>query len=428
MTVAERMRKQHIIDSSPSQLRVAYIVSRFPKLTETFILYEILAVQEQGVQVELYPLQREHTTLMHPEAKQLMTTAHFQPPVSWPIIRANLHFLRRKPRTYVKALRDLLRATWGSLRYFAGALIFFLKTVRFAYLMEAAEITHIHAHFASHPAAAAFVIHRLTGIPYSFTAHGSDLHRDRHMLREKTAEAEFVVTISHYNKQIFIDECGEQVRHKVAVIRSGVDTQAFQPRSNYRQDGPPHHPLTIVCIGTLHEVKGQTHLIEACRLLRDKGIDFTCHFVGDGPDRDALSAQVAAAGLGDHTRFDGQKTRQEVIALLRKADILAAPSVPSRDNRREGIPVVLMEAMVSGVAVVASDLSGIPELVENEVSGLLVPPGNPAALAGALEHLYRDPALRQRLGQGGRGKVLREFDLEASAAALVRGFSMRGRV
>ncbi len=402
--------------------KVAYIMSRFPKITETFILYEILAVQKQGVPVELYPLQRERTSVMHPEARPLVEAAHFLPLIAWPIIRSHLHYLRTRPRAYVKALWDHLRATWGSKRYFFGALAFFPKTVRFAHMMEAAGIEHIHAHFASHPAAAAFVIHRLTGIPYSFTAHGSDLHRDRHMLCQKTAEAAFVVTISNFNRDIFVQACGDWVRDKVHVLHSGVDTEAFQPLD---ADRPPGQPFTILCIGTLHEVKGHTHLIEACRLLRERNIDFSCHFVGDGPDHAALTIQVASAGLSDHIHFEGRLTRQDVIAMLRRADVVVAPSVPSRDNRREGIPVVLMEAMSSGVPVIASDLSGIPELVEHEVSGLLVSPGDPAAIASAIERLARDPALRRRLGQGGRDKVQREFDLDTNASLLVKHIQSR---
>lgn len=405
--------------------RVAYMMSRFPKLTETFILYEILAVQAQGVTVELYPLQREQTSVMHPEAAPLVARAHYQPLLSWAILRAQWHYLRRKPRAYLGALRDLLRANWGSARYFLGALAFFPKAVRFAQLMEASGIDHLHAHFASHPAAMAFVIHRLTGIPYSFTAHGSDLHRDKHMLCQKVAEAAFVVTIARFNQEIFAAECGESARTKVQVIHCGVDTEVFQPRQR-SSDRPG--PLQILCIGTLHEVKGQTHLIDACRLLRERGVDFVCRLVGDGPDEAALRTQVMEAGLADAVHFEGRKTRQEVIALLEATDVVVAPSVPSRDNRREGIPVVLMEAMGAGVPVIASDLSGIPELVEHEVSGLLVPPGDVAAIAAALERLANDSTLRARLGQGGREKVLREFDLATNAARLVEQFRMSVRL
>jgi glycosyltransferase involved in cell wall biosynthesis len=421
MTVLTADRPQvEAAPPAPRAPRVAYMMSRFPKLTETFILYEMLAVQAQGVTVELFPLQRERTTVMHPEAAPLVARAHYQPLLSGAILRAQWHYLRRKPRAYLGALRDLLRANWGSARYFVGALAFFPKAVRFAQLMEAAGIDHLHAHFASHPAAMAFVIHRLTGIPYSFTAHGSDLHRDKHMLCQKVAEAAFVVTIARFNQEIFVAECGASARDKVRVIHCGVDTEAFQPR---RAQPDLAGPLQILCIGTLHEVKGQTHLIEACRLLRERGVEFVCRFVGDGPDEPMLRAQVAQAGLADAVHFEGRKTRQEVIALLNAADVVVAPSVPSRDKRREGIPVVLMEAMGAGVPVIASDLSGIPELVEHEVSGLLVPPGDAAAIASALERLAADPALRARLGQGGRDKVLREFDLATNAARLVELFS-----
>lgn len=404
--------------------KVAYMMSRFPKITETFVLYEIVAVQGQGVQVALYPLQRERTTTMHPEAVPLVEAAHFKPMFAPRFLAAHWHYLSRKPRKYFGALWDSLRATWGSARYFFGVLVFFPKIVQFARMMERDGIAHIHAHFASHPAAAAFIIHRLTGIPYSFTAHGSDLHRDQHMLCEKIAEAAFATTISHYNARVIAEACGSEIAGQVVVLRCGVDTSAFKPRPRYNTNGGSDHSLLILNIGTLHEVKGQTHLIEACRLLAERGVHFSLHFVGDGPDQPALEAQVSAAGLDERVVFHGRQNRQAIIDLLQKADVLVAPSVPSSDNRREGIPVVLMEAMASGVTVVASELSGIPELVEHEVSGLLTPPGKASAIADALERLARDPALRQTLADGGREKVLSEFDLTTNAAALIERFGI----
>ncbi len=406
--------------SAVTPLKVAYLMSRFPKLTETFILYEILAVEQQGVGVELYPLLREKTQVMHPEAVALVERAHFQPFFSGAIARANLRFLSRRPRVYLRTLWDLLRHTFGSVRFFIGALGIFPKSVYFAQLMRDAGIDHIHAHFASHPTAAAFVIARLTGIPYSFTAHGSDLHRDRHMLREKTDEAAFVVTISNFNREIIVQECGEQARPRIQVIHCGVDTSVFQP-----QFEGEHAPdaFNILCIGTLHEVKGQTHLIEACRLLHERGVEFVCHFVGDGPDRPMLTEQVMRAGLQQQVCFHGRLPQQEVVKHLKRAAVVVAPSVPSRDGRREGIPVVLIEAMSSGVPVVASRLSGIPELVDDQVNGYLTEPGDAAALADALEHLSTDVDLRQRMGRAGRQKVADEFDLTTNAARLIRCFA-----
>lgn len=406
-----------------SKAKVAYMMSRFPKLTETFILYEMLALEQMGVQVELYPLLREHTSVMHPEAKPLVERAHFQPFISWRILVAQLRYLRRKPEAYFNTLWALLRGTWGSLNFFVGGLGIFPKSVYMAQLMTSDAVQHLHAHFANHPATAAFIIGRLSGIPYSFTAHGSDLHVDRHMLREKVEGAAFVVTISNYNKELIIKECGEHVRDKIVVIHCGVDTQVFQPvRSQVAA-----HPFTLLCTGTLHEVKGQTYLIEACRLLREKGIDVVCNLVGDGPDHEMLADQIVKAGLGDCVHLLGRRTREQIAELLSQADVVVTPSVPTKGGKREGIPVVLMEAMGSGVPVVASGISGIPELVDQERSGLLVPPRDAQALAGALERMHGDPELRQRLGQAGREKVVREFDLVTNTSTLAQRFGMEAQ-
>lgn len=401
-------------------LKVAYIMSRFPKLTETFVLYEMIAVQREGVQVEAYPLLREKAEVVHPDAVPFVEAAHFQPFLSFPILRAQLYFLRRKPVEYLRTLWTLLRANWGSFRFFTGVLGIFPKSVLFAYQMKAENIDHVHAHFASHPAAAAFIIHRLAGIPYSFTAHGSDLHRDRHMLCEKVAEAAFVVAISDYNRELIIEECEGNFRDKIIVIHCGVDTNVFSDQTGVIASRNGKHPFTIVCVGTLHEVKGQAYLIEACANLRKKGLDFVCHFVGDGQDRPALMGLVEQEGISANVRFHGQQTRERVAQLIREADVLVAPSVPTSDGRREGIPVVLIEAMSSGVPVIASRLSGIPELVVHEQTGLLSTPRDAASITNALERYYRDPALRKQLGQAGRQKVAEEFDLYKNAAKLIQ--------
>ena len=403
-------------------LKVAYMMSRFPKLTETFILYEMLAMQQQGIQVEVYPLIREREEVMHPEAMQFVSVAHFQPFMSLPILRANLYFLWKKPLAYLKTLWDVLRANWGSYNFFTGVIGIFPKTALFAYQMRADQVQHVHAHFASHPAAAAFIIHRLVGIPYSFTAHGSDLHRDRHMLREKVAEAAFVAAISEYNKELIVSECRGNYREKVKVVHCGVDTEVFQARAHETPYEKGENPFMILCVGTLHEVKGHPYLIEACRLLQERGHNFECHFVGDGPDLKPLTELVEQAGLSGKIRFHGRLTRDEIARLLQDADVLTAPSVPTSDGRREGIPVVLMEAMGSGVPVVASDLSGIPELVNDQRTGLLAPPRDAKSLADALERYIQDPGLRRRLGNAGRAKVVGEFDLNKNAAMLAQYF------
>jgi glycosyltransferase involved in cell wall biosynthesis len=404
--------------------RIAYVMTWFPKLTETFVLYEMLAVEAEGARVEVYPLRRYRGKKLHPEAAAWLGRAHFGPLLSWPILRANLRFLVRRPLRYGATLGLLLRRNWGSIRYLLGGLLFFPKAVHFAERMAADGVEHVHAHFASHPAAVAWVIHRLAGIPYSFTAHGSDLHRDRHMLAEKVTQAAFVVAISRYNRDVIVRECGAGATAKVAVIHCGVDTRRFEP-APVNGGRPSRESLEVFCIGTLHEVKGQRYLIEACRRLAARGVPFTCHFVGDGPDQQELMQHAVQAGIADRVRFLGRLTQEEVRAALRRSDVVAAPSVPTRNGRREGIPVALMEAMACGVPVVASRISGIPELIEDGTSGLLVEPRDSDGLADALERL-RDPSLSRRLGAAGRLKVEREFDLRASAACLMRRF--RGEV
>lgn len=412
---------QRAVPAARGRLKVAYVVSRFPKLTETFVLCEALAMEREGIEVDVYPLFPHESAVTHPEAAALVGRAHFEPLFSWRMVRAHAHFVRRRPAAYGGALWCLLRSNLGSLRYLAGALASFPKVVHFAAEMQARGVQHVHAHFASHPAAAAFVIRRLADIPYSFTAHGSDLHRDRHMLREKVAEASFVVCISRYNREVVLAECGFEHAARALVIHCGVDLELFHP-PDAELEPEEGRPLRILCTGTLHEVKGQTHLIEACRLLRERGVDVCCELIGDGPDRERLARQARAAGLGARIRFSGECTREEVAKRLREVDVVATPSVPTRDGRREGIPVALLEAAASGRPVVASALSGIPEALDDGAEGVLVPPGDAVALAAAIERLARDPALRRRLGAAARERMVREFSLPANASRLARHF------
>lgn len=404
-------------------VRVAYIMSRFPKITETFILFEMLAVEQLGVPVEIYPLLRERTKTMHPEAVEMVERARFAPLLSWQIVRANLGYLRTMPRRYLSTLWTLMRANFGSARYFFGALAFFPKAVFFAHRMDADGVTHVHAHFASHPAAVAFVIGRLTGIPYSFTAHGSDLHRDRHMLREKVAGADFVATVSEFNRRLINRECDGDFADKVTVIHCGVDTELFRPLSSAECGDDGGGALRIACVGTLHEVKGQAYLVEACGLLAARGVDFVCDIVGDGPDMAALVKQARKAGVEDRIRFHGKVMRDRVVEVLRQADVVVAPSVPTSNGRREGIPVALMEAAASGIPVIGSRITGVPELVADGEMGYVLEPRDTQGLADALARLADDTGLRARMGMAARDKAVSEFDQDTNAGALAGRFT-----
>jgi glycosyltransferase involved in cell wall biosynthesis len=388
-------------------------------LTETFVLYEILAIRELDTELEIYPLLRARNSttrpegasvlrkawellrrpdtqaVMHPEARELASRAHYAPFFSLSILWSQIRFLWRRPVSYMRALGTLLWANRGSPNFLLGGILLFPKVVYFADDVQRRGITHLHAHFANHPTAAAWIIHTLTGIPYTFTAHGADFQVDQHMLREKIQHAARVITISEFNREWFVDRFGEACRERVQVIRCGVDGKVFHPRDPSSGDRP-QGPFTITCTGTLYEVKGHRYLIEACPQLRQDGFDFVCHLIGDGPLRRPLEELAREVKIHDRIIFRGRLARQDIAEQLRNSQVLVAPSVPTVEGRREGIPVVLMEAMACGVPVVASALSGIPELVRDGETGLLVPPCDGPALCGAL----RRPVGCWRAGDG----------------------------
>lgn len=389
-------------------------MSRFPRLTETFVLYEILAAQALGIHVDVYPLLREGARVVHPEAHALMDNVTFTRFFSRQVLTGQLYWLRRAPGRYLGALWAVARGTWGSANFFFGGISIFPKVAHMARLMEADGVEHVHCHFANHPALAGLIIRRLTGITYSFTGHGSDIYVDRHMLCQKIEEAAFMIVVSEYGREVVLAECGEGAREKVHLVHCGVDTSLFTPGSEAGSQ-----ELTIACIGRLAPWKGQRHLVDACKLLADRAVPFRCAIAGGAGDRDSLEARMSELGLGSRVSIVGWKTRPEVARLIDASDVVVAPSVPA-DGKLEGIPVTLMEAMACGKPVVASRVGGIPELVEHDRTGLLVPPGDPAALADALERLHSSPDLRRTLGRAGREKVLQDFDLRTNAAEVVR--------
>ena len=418
-------------------MKLAYIVSRFPKPTETFILSELEALRARDVRVEVFSLlDKQHATNrggsslrqkfvdlvrprkvdppQHTEAVRWQSRAHYSPLFSLQVVLSQFAFLLQHPIRYTRALASLVARCSGSLRYLSSGLLLFPRIVLIARQLQQMRITHIHAHFANNPAAAAFIIHRLTGLPYSFTAHGSDLHRDHHMLKQKIRDAAFVVCISQFNRDWALRHSDTEFAEKIKVIHCGVDTSAFKPRRSTTAE-----VTRVLQIGTLHEVKGQSILLEACAELMKQDVRIECHFVGEGPDRPLLEQLCESLNITDRVTFHGYQTPREIRSHLASADMLACPSIESSDGRREGIPVVLMEAMASGVPVIASSLSGIPELIDDEVEGLLFKPGRSRQLADGIRFLSEDTARATAFAEAARAKVLREFDRDQNIDALI---------
>lgn len=392
-------------------------MSRFPKLSETFILYEIVALEDLGVHVDIFPLVREQEAVQHREAERLARRARPARLLSQPVAAAQVFWLRRAPRRYIQAWFAAIRGNLRSPRFLLRALAVVPLAATFARTMLAENVDHIHAHWATHPALAAYVASRLTGIPYSFTAHAHDIYVDRPMLREKIQEARFVVTISEYNRRFLEGLYGHVAAARLVVIHCGTDPSLFKP-----VESTPDTPWTIVCVASLQPQKGQRHLIDACTRLVSEGIDLRCLLVGDGETRAELMRQIEAAGLGERVTLLGQQPRHRVVELVGGADVVVQPSIVLRSGKTEGIPVALMEALAMERPVVATAISGIPELVEDGVTGLLVPPGDAGALATALRGLIEDPERAAALGRAGRRRVASDFDLRRSAAQLARMF------
>jgi len=397
-------------------VKVAYLVSRFPKVSETFILDEILALERRGFEVELFAFVRERSATAHPEAEQLTARCRVASRLSPALWIAPLFWLVRAPRASLAIWTQVLWANRRSARLGARALAVLWLSSAYALAILRGGAHHIHAHWATHPALGAWVIHRLTGLSYSFTAHADDLFVQQNLLAEKAHAASFVVTISEYNRRFLAAHCG-QPTPRIEVVRCGVRTDTFSP------PGPaPGSPFRVLCIARLEAKKGQATLIEACAELVRRGVDVRCDLIGDGTDRDRLAALAAERGLADRVRLLGPQPRERVRAHLARACAVALPSSVRPNGRRDGIPVALMEAMAMERPVVSTPVSGIPELVVNEESGLLVAPGDPQALADALARLAADPGLGRRLGAAGRRRVVAEFDLERNVDRLARLF------
>lgn len=398
---------------APAPARVGYLMSWYPAPTETFILHEMLELRRLGVDLEIFPLFGAAGDLRHPGAEALADRVRY-PGGPGELLRAQLHWLRRRPRAYLAAWAGALAGNARSPAFLAKALWVVPRAAEVARRLEERGVRHVHAHWATHPALAAWVVGRLTGVGYSFTAHAHDLYLDRAMLREKLAEARFAVTISRFNRALLARLYGPAAVARTVVIPCGVDPRLFRPRAPRAPDGL----FRVACVAGLRDYKGHRFLLDAVALLRDRGVPVRCELAGDGPERRALQRRAAALRLGDRVAFRGAEPQDRVSALLAASDAMALPSVVTPEGMMDGIPVALMEAMAMGVPVVATRVSGIPELVEDGRTGLLAPPRDPAALAAALERLHRDPALAARLGAAGRARVLARYDLRRSAARL----------
>jgi glycosyltransferase involved in cell wall biosynthesis len=386
---------------------VGYILKMYPRFSETFILNELLELERQGVTLRIFSLREPDDGIVHGEVGLVRGDVSY---IRWrrvlAVARAHARVVRRSSARYVKALLFALR------RHQFASVKHFLKAGVIADHVQREGIGHIHAHFASSAASVALDVHRLTGVPYSLTAHAKDIYRhdlDIDHLRTKLDEAQFAVTVSDYNR----DHLARLGARNVLRIYNGLDLRRFVPNG-----AAPDEPPLVLAVGRLVEKKGFDVLIRACELLRADGVRFRCLIVGKGELAGDLGTLISALDLEEHVELAGPLPREKLLDLFPRASVVAAPCVVGSDGNRDGLPTVLTEAMALKIPVIATPVTGIPELVEDGRTGLIVPERDPAALAAAIRRLLEEPETARRLAEAGRARVERDFDLHANVREL----------
>lgn len=400
-------------------LRVAYVLKRYPRLSQTFVVNEMLELQRQGVEVTIVALKDSGEEVVHEKSRALQASIYYLPPASaiplegWAL--RHHEGLSGEPR-------------WLGLDALGGEetreeQVTWIQAALVAPLLKKLGIDHLHAHFATRAATAASFMSRITGIPYSFTAHARDIYHEsvnQKALAEKIERASFVITVSDFNRN-YLEALVRSEGRSGQIIRlyNGMDLDQLRPFQG------PREPDLLVSVGRLVQKKGLDYLIEACRILKEKGRRFRCLIIGEGEERAALEGQVAQASLQEEVSLMGARPHPEVIRTIQRAAAFVLPCVVGEDGDRDGLPTVLLEAMALGTPVISTRIAGIPEMIAHGQTGLLVEERDPVALAQAVEELLASATLPGRLGESALEKVRREFDLAENVRRL-KGYFLSG--
>lgn len=385
--------------------RVAYLLLWFPEPSQTFVLDEVNTLVRLGLDVRVYTLYGARPASRVAGMAKVLAPVH-----------------RLGTATLARLARDLLRLgrTWGpeaaafwrrvavrrwrSLETGGEALWATLAGVHLAGIMTADGIDHIHAPWANGPATAAWMASGLSGIPFSFSARAHDLYPPDGALEEKMAAARFIRTNARVNQRYLAALC-PHLAGKVVNVYNGVSLAG--PAGPRLPAQPPFH---LLALGRLVPKKGFPVLLRACRLLSAQGVDFRLTLAGDGPDRRKIREFIQRQGLADRVSLPGAVPHRQVARLMAAADLLVMPSLIAPSGDRDGIPNVILEAMLWEVPVVSTAVAGIPEVIKDGDTGWLTAPGDPDALARAVAAALTDPGEARRRAERGRALVAREFD------------------
>ena len=404
-------------------MRIGYLYSRYPVISQTFCDAEMLALERRGIELVIGSVYPPLTSLRHEYIARLRAPIHYAPP------QEILGILERDAKTASKWPRDLVEQHNAKYGPRAKAELRARNALYFAQFFERSGVDHVHVHFANRAAHTAVFLKEISGIPFSVTAHGQDFMKDLgsdDLLREICAAAEFVAAETDYSRDLLRQRCPNSAA-KIHRVYNGIDLERFQeshdetarPRHGEQAVVAPYHLPRIVSVGRLVAFKGFDDLIDACAELARHRIDFVCDIIGDGPLRETLQAKIEQLDLASQVNLLGSLSQDVVLEKLRAADIFALASTTDTQGATDVFPTVILEAMASARPVVSTRLAGIPELVIDGQTGMLTPPGDSTALARALEQLLRDPELRLRFGHAGRGRIEQHFRIEQTVAPLI---------
>ena len=395
--------------------KTAYILLWFPKPSETFIFREVINLRKMGLPLKVFTLYGKLTRDLSPEMQS----------ISDQVERLGIHFLKsvhadllhwwKKDRTMMKRiLKTFLVRRWRGLEKTGESFWAFLCAFRLARRFEEEGIVHIHAPWASGPATAAWIASQLTGIPFSFTARAWDIYPPDGVLKEKIRDATLVRSETNYNIH-YLAKFADGNTDKIHLTYNGVPLNASGEASVSMR--PPYR---LLALGRLVGKKGYDYLIKTCKILKDSGLDFTLTLAGNGPKKKQLGRLSQKLGLGDRISFPGFISHERVPDLFHSANIFLMPSVVHESGDRDGIPTVIMESLLYRVPVIATNVSGIPELIENGVTGLLVPEKDSPAIASAVLNLLKDKKSAIDMAERGRLTVLEHFDPEKNCQKVLR--------
>ena len=390
-------------------MKIAYVVKTYPRLSQTFIVNEILAHEAAGLEIEIFSLRPPKEEDRHAAVDRVRAPVSYLPAAT----AGGQAELERAARAALPGIGERLAATAQEAPEHVG------QALALALAVRRRGITHLHAHFGNAATSVARLAGYYAGVPYSFTAHARDIFHENVRpadLARKLADAAGVVTVSEFNLAYLRHTYGAAAT-RVRRIYNGLDIGRFEFRP------PRERPPLILSVGRLIEKKGFADLIDACALLLAEGRIFRCLIVGGGPLAGELAAQIRQLGLESRVQLLGPQPQQEVLRLMHEAAVFAAPCVIGADGDRDGLPTVLLEAMALGCPCVSTDVTGIPEILVDDVTGLLIAQHDPTDVATAVGRLLDDPALRERLAHRARALIEEEFAIQRNTARMRALFS-----